>query len=296
MTSLPSFCDWKRFTCRAGMLGSFAALLWAPPAVAQERVGLLVRGGTTVAGELEDLSNGTLYVRVSLHDQRRIPIGDVLMMDLTADRPLAYYEEIDAAAGPHQLLVLRDGRRIRGTLLAIEGGRGSSKEDQPRVLTFGPLDGPAAQFETRGVARVYLVDFAVNRPAAQPPPSPPVAPAPAGAVQVPANVRWVSANIVVQQGETVAFAASGRVQLSGDASDVATPGGSSLGRMSPAATMPGVLVGALLGRIGVGQPFGIGDQTVLRMPASGELFLGVNDDSFNDNRAAFQVVVTRTPR
>jgi len=56
--------------------------------------------------------------------------------------------------------------------------------------------------------------------------------------------------------------------------------------------LPAALAGALIGRIDNGQPFGIGDQTSVRMPASGILYLGVNDDNVSDNSGQFQVVVS----
>jgi hypothetical protein len=44
--------------------------------------------------------------------------------------------------------------------------------------------------------------------------------------------------------------------------------------------------------VGNGAPFGIGNQTEVRMPDAGELWLGVNDSDVNDNRGEFRVEVT----
>ena len=44
--------------------------------------------------------------------------------------------------------------------------------------------------------------------------------------------------------------------------------------------------GALVGRIGNGEPFAIGNQTSVAMPESGQLFLGVNDDHAERQRRA----------
>ena len=57
--------------------------------------------------------------------------------------------------------------------------------------------------------------------------------------------------------------------------------------------MPNTLAGALIGRIGNGAPFGIGNQTTLVTPAAGQLFLGVNDGDLNDNTGEFRVEITR---
>jgi hypothetical protein len=54
--------------------------------------------------------------------------------------------------------------------------------------------------------------------------------------------------------------------------------------------MKQVLAGALIGRIGNGAPFAVGNQTITA-PASGVLFLGVNDDQHADNKGNFQVVI-----
>jgi hypothetical protein len=58
------------------------------------------------------------------------------------------------------------------------------------------------------------------------------------------------------------------------------------------APLPRQFAGALIGRIDNGQPFGIGNQASLRMPASGILYLGVNDDIVSDNSGQFDVVVS----
>jgi hypothetical protein len=107
-------------------------------------------------------------------------------------------------------------------------------------------------------------------------------------------VPWVDTGIVVRQGERVSFNASGEVKLSGKHDDLAGPAGSKTGRIDPEARMPKSLAGSLMGRIGEAAPFGIGDQTnPLAMPASGRLYLGVNDGYLNDNSGQFAVVIRR---
>lgn len=41
-----------------------------------------------------------------------------------------------------------------------------------------------------------------------------------------------------------------------------------------------------------GSAVGIGDQVSVTMPASGTLYLGVNDDNVSDNSGQFQVVIS----
>ena len=42
---------------------------------------MLLRNGDRVAGLLEDVEGGVVFVRVSLHDQRKLGIGDVALID-----------------------------------------------------------------------------------------------------------------------------------------------------------------------------------------------------------------------
>jgi len=51
-----------------------------------------------------------------------------------------------------------------------------------------------------------------------------------------------------------------------------------------------------VGRIDGGQPFMLGAQQSVRIPANGILYLGVNDDLTSDNGGEFQVTVSILPR
>ena len=57
--------------------------------------------------------------------------------------------------------------------------------------------------------------------------------------------------------------------------------------------IPNAPAGALIGRIDNGQPFLIGRNTSVRMPAGGTLFLGINDDNVSDNNGNFRVLLAR---
>jgi hypothetical protein len=63
--------------------------------------------------------------------------------------------------------------------------------------------------------------------------------------------------------------------------------------MAPGAPLPTVSAGALIGRVGNGQPFGIGDQAGVPMPLDGLLYLAVNDDERSDNSGEFIVSIRR---
>lgn len=104
---------------------------------------------------------------------------------------------------------------------------------------------------------------------------------------------WTSTGIMVRRGERLTFNTTGEVRVGGGPEDVAKPAGVTSGRTAAWTPIPGSIVGALIGRIGNGQPFGIGDQTSVPMPAAGMLFLGINDNNFSDNSGEFRVEITR---
>ena len=87
------------------------------------------------------------------------------------------------------------------------------------------------------------------------------------------------------------FDTSGRVQLSNDGNDVAGPAGALSGRRAAQAPLSNAPAGALIGRIGNAPAFAIGDQRSITAPASGPLFLGINDDHVADNSGHFGVMV-----
>jgi hypothetical protein len=116
--------------------------------------------------------------------------------------------------------------------------------------------------------------------------------APTRSFIVPGNRQWTSTSIRVNQDDTLRFEATGEVRFTSNANDRAGAAGSLAHKLVPGAPLPAAFAGALIGRIDNGRPFGIGDQTSLRMPASGILYLGVNDDNVSDNSGQFQVVIS----
>jgi hypothetical protein len=114
------------------------------------------------------------------------------------------------------------------------------------------------------------------------------------AQQIYVNGRsaWTNTGLRVNQGDTIMFNTQGSVQLSSDSNDSAQPAGSTIGRRADQSPLPNELAGALIGRIGNSPPFGVGNQRQITAPASGELFLGVNDDFLNDNNGGFRVRVS----
>jgi hypothetical protein len=113
---------------------------------------------------------------------------------------------------------------------------------------------------------------------------------------VAANRRWTSTGVYVRTGDVIRIESAGTVQLSADAADTSTPGGAGSGRRAPSAPMPDRPAGGLIARIGNSVPFFVGAEPTLRANASGQLYLGVNDDELADNRGEFRVKIAPTPR
>ena len=75
---------------------------------------------------------------------------------------------------------------------------------------------------------------------------------------------------------------------------MAGPAGSLEARTAANAPVQGNYAGCLIARVGNSKPFAIGDiSTPITMPASGQLYLGINDDDVADNRGEFYVKLSR---
>jgi hypothetical protein len=267
--------------------------LWVTSPVAQGNVTVQLRDGSRVEGRIEELTtDGTLFVRVSQHDQRRIPISSVALIDRVGGASGLPDTELREAAGSQHLLLLANGSSEKGQLVAIRGGQGSAQEGQARTFVFTLSDGRQQQYDMGQVSRVYLgtypfaaisgsgassgLDAGADTP---------------GAIRVPANAGWVSTGMRVRRGETITFNTTGEVQLSTNSADRGRSAGTP--RTAAGAPVPNVNVGGLIGRIGNGAPFAIGDQASVAMPNAGLLYLAVNDDELSDNTGAFVVQLGR---
>jgi hypothetical protein len=278
-----------------------AGLTVAASADAQEQATVLKRDGSRVSGRFEawNRNTNTLYIRVSLGDQRIIPLGEAAMFEVNGSAENMPAGELETARSGDHVLILRAGDVIRGRLLNIEGGLGSGKEDEPRILSFKPNDAAERRVRFSEVRRLYFGNYPESlmprAPAAAAPPPAAADPAPPGSVRVAANAGWVSTGFTVTRRDRVQFTTEGQVQLSGDSDDKAGSAGSLRGRYAANAPAPTLLAGALIGRIGNGPPFAIGNQTeFLPMSGDGVLSLAVNDDSVADNQGEFVVAIRIT--
>jgi hypothetical protein len=243
---------------------------------------------------------------------RAVPIGDVVLIDFGGDGRNVSGEEIskvNSANGGY--VVMKNGEQFNASLRDLTGdpltaifsnGRRTGLGEVARIY-FGSVNNvpgfPQAQNnqtatatnpneDTRGLGRGRGRgrggrDAYLDRSAA---------PENARSVVVPANVQWTNTGFNVSRGQYLRFEPSGEIRLSTNGEDIARPAGALSARRADRATIPSIPVGALIGRVGNGQPFSIGDTTnAFDMPDSGRLFLGVNDDHVDDNSGNFVVKV-----
>lgn len=194
-------------------------------------------------------------------------------------------------------LVLRDGRRVQGQLIAVRdnliefealrGGLFSGRErvriDRDQVLRIefdddrdrdryqDDRDRDRDRPGTGGNGRPYGMrerEVVVN--AAQP---------------------WTDAGVSVRPGQTVYFEASGRVRWGPGRQD--GPAGERNSPRNSGRPIPNRPAAALIGRVGDGDEyFFIGDEGgPIRVRGGGRLYLGINDDFLGDNSGSFRVTV-----
>ena len=259
----------------AGILVAVAASFAAAAPVT-----LILTSGDRVSGDQLDLDSSgfTLQVRGA---EQRFSRNEVAVINVSG-APIQASETGRIREG-RALVILNDGSSFYGGLADIAGAR-------PSRFSFRTPDGDR-DVNSDQIARIYFSTWQGMPASTGSQAEAALDPGGAG-MTVPANPCWTNTARSVRQGQRVTFNGSGEIQLSADATDIAGVAGSRTGRTSPSAPIPGALAGALIGRVGNGRPFGIGDQKIaIPMPASGQLFLGVNDDHCGDNRGQFKVQI-----
>ena len=184
-------------------------------------------------------------------------------------------------------LTLKDGRRVDGQVIAIRDG---VIEFEQRRAQGGR---ERVMIDRVDVRRIELDDVAEEEtPGAR---GVDASPRPAGlrerATVVDAAVAWNDTGVDVRADQTVYFLAKDRIRWAPGRRD--GPEGE---HNSPAVgprPMPGQRRAALIGRIGDSKDyFLIGDNRgPIRVGSAGRLYLGVNDDSLQDNAGSFRVTV-----
>jgi hypothetical protein len=117
-------------------------------------------------------------------------------------------------------------------------------------------------------------------------------------VNVPGTSRGTDTGIDVRSGDQITFTASGTVVAGRRTGQVGPEGGriSGFGAIVSAKPVPTAGPGALIGYIRTtdgqtSQPFLIGSQLTLTVPADGRLYLAINDDDYSDNGGSFSVKI-----
>src|SRR6187401_1825863 len=81
---------------------------------AQDRATVQMRDGSKFEGRIEELTaNGELFVRVSLHDQRRVPVTSVALIDKVGGASGLPDTEVREATGSQHLLLLTNGSSVK---------------------------------------------------------------------------------------------------------------------------------------------------------------------------------------
>jgi hypothetical protein len=265
------------------MLAAVATCALVVGAQAQQSATLVLRSGEKVSGQLVDMGGSGFTVRVN-GQERQIGSNDVAAIDFTGGGDLSDADW--AKVGSGQGIILRNGQTVEGQLYDIGG-------TTPLRITLKTSSGER-EFSSNEVGRIVL-----SRPTREVATTGSAATAgiPEGqGIAVPANQQWTATGITVRRGEVLTFNTTGEARLSTDPNDVAGSAGARSQRKAAGSPLPQNFAGALIARVGNSEPFPIGDQSTVTMPASGQLFLGVNDDTVSDNQGGFRVNVQRRAR
>ena len=177
-------------------------------------------------------------------------------------------------------LVLKDGRRIDGLFVGARDG----------VIEFERVR-PQGGRERVSIDRVDIVAIEIDEGAHST--SAPSLPAGAHAreVIVDARTAWTDVGIDVAVGQLLSFYATDRIRWAPGRRD--GPDGEHNSPPGPGRPMPNERRAALIGRVGEGRDYFLiaGRRERVRMPAAGRLFLGINDDSLEDNAGSFRVTI-----
>jgi hypothetical protein len=264
--------------CGIVVVGMLAML----PLSAQESATLVLRDGQRLTGDVVEMTSQGVTLRANNQD-RTYPVNAVAAIEYVAG-PVTQETRAKLDAGK-PVVVLRNGSVVEGRLTAIT-------KQTPRRFSIETPAGPHAVMSNE-IAQVYLhsLPTAVSL---EPGAIAHVVEAgqSLGGIAVPAKEPWTTTSITVRQGEQLRFSATGDIKVnSTTTASITGATGTTSATSFPVRNAP---AGTLIGRIGNGEPFAIGGTPQpLTMPASGPLFLGINDDRFDDNNGQFMVMIAR---
>ena len=249
------------------------------------------KSGTLVfhGGQAHNLIDGQLNLGEGGKEQS-FPVEQVAVIDVAGGNPSQ--SELAGVPASGQAISMRDGSGVvQGKFVNIVRGD---------TLLWENEAGQQTQYALKDIARIYLNPQAARTafnytgsPAAVGTAGSGTSLEP-GAVRVEANQPWTDSGITVRVGDLVAFRANGQIAFGKSEGQTAGADGKS-GNNSPNYPVPAMPVGGLVGKVGNSAPFPIGSNTSpIRMPASGRLMLGINDNEIGDNSGFFSVAVTKT--
>jgi hypothetical protein len=225
---------------------------------------IVLRNGSIESGRFISIADGDM-VRWQARNgrQQMIPFRDLTRIYLNADRARTAFNDTD-----------RSNRGFRDRNDPRAGNRNDPGFGNRNEPGFGNRNEPGfGNGNNRGVGS------SGTGPAA-------------GEVRVEANQPWTDTGLTVRAGDLVVFRGSGSINFGQGATAIAGPDGNDTER-SPANSVSAMPVGGLIGRVGNSAPFPIGSNNQpIRMPASGALMLGVNDNNLGDNSGFFTVTIT----
>jgi hypothetical protein len=285
-----------------------AIVMSAIPLSALEHATFVLTNGERIRGEVVFHTDARTNIREDTNEfnvkiasgiEMPIPFAQVVAIDFAGGTPQP--AEIAALPLEGHLLTLRNGETRVGRLVDLIGG------DTIRWRTSGgdEVNVPIADarrifLQTDRVREVYNLPDTPATTAETAVPA--TAPSRAGAkpspglgttVAVRGALPWTDSGVTVRRGQSVRFEVSGEVFYTRTTGT--GPAGAGAPNASASYPLPSLPVGALIAKIGSsGAPFAVGATTdALRMPATGRLMLGINDDDFDDNSGSFRVVVIR---
>ncbi len=182
-------------------------------------------------------------------------------------------------------LVLRNGQRISGEVVSVRGRvvefRQSYGWNGTRTVQYDKYEIDRIEFDSGGSSG--FDPGGSSRPSGMR----------EREIVVSADVQWNDAGIDVESGQAIYFSATGTVRWGPGRKD--GPAGEKNSPYNGNRPIPNRPGAALIGRIGQSPAniFFIGDdRSEFRMRSSGRLFLGINDDVFQDNSQNFRVTVS----
>jgi hypothetical protein len=194
-------------------------------------------------------------------------------------------------------LVMRDGRRVEGTLVGVRGdtieferggfGRRTERYDRSDVRRIELDDHSLSRDDDYGRnerndrhGRDDDRGGSYGRPSGMR----------ERTISVSASSGWTDTGIELRAGQRVYFQSAGRIRWGKDRRDDA--GGEHNSPRNPGRPMPDRPGAALIGRVDSDDPFFIGNEDgPIRVRSTGRLKLGVNDDYLLDNSGDFRVTV-----